>query len=374
MSTAAPPPLPATYRRWSAEKHGGPGALKLVEAPLPRPGAGQLLLRVLATDATYTDLLVLSGNYVDVKSLPVTPGYECAAVVAALGAGTAPFAVGDRVLAMPMHGCAAEFVVLPARLVVRIEDAEGAAFVAAKPGVASSLALTGITAYQMLHRVMGPARIALARESGASILVHAAAGGTGAMLVQLAKLAGIPGAQIFGTCSRKNLDAVRALGATAVSYEDADWDAQVRAASPKGVVAVFDSVTTSDYYNRAIAMLMSRGIYCSIGFTDSAKPGAISIPSAIGKFAAFAYRHSIAHSVFCGADAQFYIVSGRRDAHPGEFAADVRELVRLAATGKLEVVVGKEWRFEDEVEALRSIEAGKHRGKQVVMVGGPVAA
>ena len=51
----------------------------------------------------------------------------------------------------------------------------------------------------------------------------------------------------------------------------------------------------------------------------------------------------------------------------------MRELVRLAATGKLEVVVGKEWRFEDEVEALRSIEAGKHRGKQVVMVGGPMA-
>ena len=209
MSTAAPPPLPATYRRWSAEKHGGPGALKLVEAPLPRPGTGQLLLRVLATDATYTDLLVLSGNYLDVKTLPVTPGYECAAVVAAVGAGAAPFAVGDRVLAMPMHGCAAEFVVLPARLVVRIEDAEGAAFVAARPGVASSLALTGITAFQMLHRVMGPARIALARDGGASILVHAAAGGTGAMLVQLAKLAGIPGAQIFGTCSRKNLDAVR---------------------------------------------------------------------------------------------------------------------------------------------------------------------
>ena len=369
----APPPLPATYRRWTADKHAGPGALKLVEAPLPRPGAGEVLLRVLATDATYTDLLVLSGNYIDVKTLPVTPGYECAAVVAAVGTGTAPFLVGDRVLAMPMHGCAAEFVVLPARLVVRIEDAAGAAFVASKPGIASSLALTGITAYQMLHRVMGEARIALAKDDGATILVHAAAGGTGAMLVQLAKLAGIPGAQIFGTCSRKNLDAVRALGATAVSYED-DWAAQVRAGSPKGVVAVFDSVCTSEYYNRACALLMPQGIYCSIGFTDSGKPGVLSLPSILWRLLSFGFRHSIAHSIFGGADAAFYIVSNRRDAHPGEFAADIRELVRLAASGKLQVVVGKVWRFEDEVEALKSIEAGTHRGKQVVIVGGPITS
>ena len=370
----AAPPLPATYRRWSAATHGGPGALELVEAPLPRPGAGELLLRVLATDATYTDLLVVRGHYRDVTALPVTPGYECAAVVAAVGAGAAPFAVGDRVLAMPMHGCAAEFVVLPARLVVRIEDAAGAAFVAAQPGVASSLALTGITAYQMLHRVAGAARIALARDAGASIVVHAAAGGTGAMLVQLAKLAGIPGAQIFGTCSRKNLDAVRALSATAVSYEDSDWDSQVRAGSPKGVVAVFDSVTSAEYYSRAVAMLIPQGVYCSIGFTDSSNPGVLSVPSILSRLASFAWRHAVAHSIFGGADATFFIISGRRDAHPDEFAADIRELVKLAASGALEVVVGKVWRFEEEVEALRSIETGAHRGKQVVIVGGPITS
>ena len=222
-------------------------------------------------------------------------------------------------------------------------------------------------AYFDKYKLTAEQRAALAT---GSVLKMIEAGGNA---YYLAKLAGIPGAQIFGTCSRKNLDAVRALGATAVSYED-DWAAQVRAGSPKGVVAVFDSVCTSEYYNRACALLMPQGIYCSIGFTDSGKPGVLSLPSILWRLLSFGFRHSIAHSIFGGADAAFYIVSNRRDAHPGEFAADIRELVRLAASGKLQVVVGKVWRFEDEVEALKSIEAGTHRGKQVVIVGGPITS
>jgi NADPH:quinone reductase-like Zn-dependent oxidoreductase len=84
--------------------------------------------------------------------------------------------------------------------------------------------------------------------------------------------------------------------------------------------------------------------------------------------------NSVGGWIFGGADATFFIISGRRDAHPEEFAADIRELVKLAASGALEVVVGKVWRFEEEVEALRSIETGAHRGKQVVVVGGPITS
>ena len=226
-----PETLPSSFRRWEAATFGGPDALKIVEHPLPQPGAGEALLRVLATDATYTDLMVLGGNYQGITQLPVVPGYACSARVAAVGAGVdaSVLSVGDCVLAMPKSGCASEFIVLPARLCVRISDAAGAAFVAARPDAAAALALTGVTAHQMLHRVAGDARL---RAPGAAVLVIAAAGGTGEMVVRLAKLAGVK--HIVGTCSRRNLAAVEALGATPVCYEDADWPAQARAATPGG--------------------------------------------------------------------------------------------------------------------------------------------
>jgi hypothetical protein len=109
------------------------------------PRKGELLLRVLATDATYTDLLVVAGNYPNpaVKRLPVCPGYDCAAEVAAVGEGVAAgFSVGDVVISMPLCGCCAEFVRVDARHAVRVAAAAGAAFVRARPEVAASLALT----------------------------------------------------------------------------------------------------------------------------------------------------------------------------------------------------------------------------------------
>ena len=361
-------PLPATFRRWAAATFGGPGALKLSELPLEPPGSGELLLRVLATDATYTDLLILAGNYPNPRcnKLPITPGYDCAAVVAAVGAGVVGFALGDAVLCMPLCGCASEYVCMAPKDVVKIDDAAGAAFVKGSPCVATSLALTGTTAFQMLHRVMGKERLARPQ---AAILVHGAAGGTGAMVVQLAKLAGLTPARIVGTCSRKNLEAVRALGVTAVCYEDADWAVQARAATEqkRGFEAVLDGAASLAYYSAGVALLCSRGIYVAYGFTDNASPGAIALSVAVPVLAMASFRHHLLSGVGFG-DALFYNVADRRDLLPTEFAADLRELVALAASGKLEVVVGREWRFFQVADALCSIAKNEHRGKQCIYV------
>ena len=361
--------MATTFKRWQATRFGGPGALELVTAPLPAPGPGELLLRVLAADATYTDLLVLAGNYPGVSALPCTPGYCCSAEVAATGEGVAAaaFAVGDAVLAMPGRGCAAEYVVVPAAWAVRAEGQASAAHVRAHPALAASLALTGVTAYQMLHREVGEARL---RAPGAALLVHAAAGGTGAMLVQLAKLAGVAPARIIGTCSRGNLAAVRALGATAVCYEDSDWPAQARAAlggGSAGFSAVLDSVALQ-HYAAGIALLAPGGLYVAYGLTTKQAPGSLPLPRAIALFASLGLRHSLLHACFGAADALFYDVRDRRNRLPAEYAQDARALLQLAASGQLQVVVGATHKLADYAGALRGIAEGRHTGKQCVLV------
>ena len=352
-------------KRWQTTKWGGPEHLQLLTCPVPVPGKGEVLLRVLACDATYTDLLILAGNYLGVNKLPCTPGYACSAEVAALGEGVSGLAVGDVVLCMPGLGCAAQCLVVPARLALRVEGSAAAAWVRAHPGQAASLALTGATAYQLLHREVGLARLLA---PGAALLVHSAAGGTGAMLVQLAKLAGLPPASIIGTCSRRNLGAVQALGATAVCYEDADWAGQARAATGgRGFVAVLDAVALQ-HYAAGVALLAQGGVYVAYGVTSRQQPGGLPLLRAVALFATLAFRRSVLHACLGASDASFYNVKDRRDALPEEYAQDLRQLLALAVPGSLQVVVGATHRLAGYAQALQGIAQGRHTGKQCVLV------
>ena len=173
-------------RRWEATKHGGPEVLELVKFQMREPSAKEVVVKVLATTATYTDLLILAGNYRPNFPLPVTPGYDLVGSVKAVGNGVTGLKVGDIVVSMPQHGGMATEVVLPDHLCLKIDSCFD-------PEKVVSMVLTGVTAHQMLHRVAGK-RI----NSNASILVHGAAGGTGAMIVQLAKLAGLAPTNIYG--------------------------------------------------------------------------------------------------------------------------------------------------------------------------------
>jgi NADPH:quinone reductase-like Zn-dependent oxidoreductase len=176
----------ADNRRWEAKKHGGPDGLELVNFQTKQPSAKEVVVKVFATTATYTDLLIIAGNYRPVFPLPVTPGYDLVGSIKAVGTGVTTLNVGDIVVSMPQNGCMATEVVLPEHLCLKIDSCFD-------PEKVVSMVLTGVTAHQMLHRVAGK-RI----NSNASILVHGAAGGTGAMIVQLAKLAGVAPGNIYG--------------------------------------------------------------------------------------------------------------------------------------------------------------------------------
>jgi NADPH:quinone reductase len=361
-------PVPMSFRKWQIETYNGPLTLVTVNEK-PKPGPNQLLLKVLATDSTYTDCLVLSGNYPIKLSFPITPGYDCVAIVESIGEDVTSFSVNDIVISMPKHGCASEFTLVSTKDATKINSSLAKQYILDKPEIATSIGLTGITAYQMLHRVMGEKRL---NAPNSAILVQAAAGGTGAMLCQLAKIAGlIEKGRIVGTCSRKNMNKLSDMGIVPICYEDADFFQQAVAASPggKGFDAVFDSVSTNEYYCKGVASLKPKGIYCYIGFTDKKKPGIFPMEAGLVIFQSFV--RGFLHFFFGAAEATMYLVTSSRDANPQQFDDDVRTLIDMTATGVLNPVIGKIWSFEKVNEALQSIRDGNHTGKQNILVTRP---
>lgn len=238
---------------------------------------------MLATTATYTDLLVLRGCYVPKFPLPVTPGYDCCAVVHAVGAGVELVKVGDACLCMPQHGAFATFLTLPERLCIPVDLPPSVS-----PEAAACVALTGVTAYQQLHR---HARRQLQDPAAARVLVHSASGGTGAMLCELLKAHGVK--RIFGTCSGANLERVRAQGVTAVDYRT-DWVQAVRDATDgHGVDLVLDAVVMDGHLDKGLSLLARGGLYIAYGFTNKTRPGAFDVVAAAAVFVRLAIQRFV---------------------------------------------------------------------------------
>lgn len=231
---------------------------------------------------------------------------------------------------------------------------------------ASSGRAQGVTAYQQIHR-----HAAASLRAGSLVLVHGAAGGTGAMLCALARL---HKCRVVATCSARNIAAVKAAGdCVAVIDYATDWakaarDAAAGAGSPAGFDAVFDAFVAKGYLSKGLRLLARGGMYIAYGFTDSSSPGAIALPSAALCLGRIALQNAL-FRLFDGKRAAFTNVANDRDGDPASFGDDLRALVALAKGGQLRPEVGRVWEFGDAKNALLAIEAGGHRGKQVVRVG-----
>ncbi len=195
--------------------YGGPEVLRLDEVPKPKPRAGDLLVRVHAAAVNPVDWKLRRGLHVVRYRLPWILGLDASGVVEAVGAGVTRFTVGDEVWSSPVHnrpGTYAEYLCINERQVAR------------KPAnlsheEAASMPLVGLTAYQCLIDMgkLGP---------GQSVLIHAGAGGVGSFAIQLAKHLG---AQVITTCSSRNADFVRDLGADqVVDYQKERFDEVVK--------------------------------------------------------------------------------------------------------------------------------------------------
>src|SRR4051794_39847527 len=212
-------------QRVIVDHFGGPEVLRVVEEDTPRPGPGEVRVRVLAAGVSFTDAQLRAGTYMGGPKPPFTPGYELVGVVEELGPGSSTLRVGDRVGALTVWGADAERVCVPEGYAVEVpEDLD--------PAEVVSLILPYMTAYQLLHRT------AMAK-SGETVLVHGAAGRVGTAVLELGALAGL---RLYGTASAHDRAAVERLGAVAIDYRNEDFLARVRALPRKGVDVALDGL------------------------------------------------------------------------------------------------------------------------------------
>src|SRR5215468_9899345 len=213
-------------QRVVVDHFGGPEVLRVVEEEDPRPGPGEVRVKVLAAGVSFTDSQLRAGTYLPgAPKPPFTPGYELVGVVEELGPGCSRLGVGDRVGALTVWGADAERVCVPEEYAVEVpEDLD--------PAEVVSVIFPYMTAYQMLHRT---ARV----QSGETVLMHGAAGRVGTAVLELGALAGC---RMIGTASARDLAAVERLGAVAIDYRNEDFVARVREVTDDGVDVVLDAI------------------------------------------------------------------------------------------------------------------------------------
>jgi len=204
---------------------GGAENLRVEEIEKPTAGADEILIKTAAAGINFADTMLRQNKYLFSPELPFTLGFEVAGTIEAAGANVQKLKVGQRVLATIRGGGYAEYAVADWRTIVPIPD--NLDF-----GKATALLVQGLTALGLLADL----------KSGQTILIHAAAGGVGSLLVQLAKH---KGAKVLGTASTtEKLEKVVALGAdVGINYTESDWTDEVLAATDgKGADLIIEMV------------------------------------------------------------------------------------------------------------------------------------
>ena len=312
-----------------ADPVGGLENLKYKDLPLPEPQDGEALIKLAAIGVNFVDVYFRNGLYKAPES-PVKLGNEGAGTIAAVGKGVT-LRVGERVAYAMSRGSYAEYAAVPEKLLVVLPDA-----VSFDNGAA--VMLQGMTAHYLT-------RSTFPLQKGQSCLVHAAAGGAGLLIVQLAKMTG---AQVIGTCStEEKAQLVRNAGADhTIVYTEQDFVPEVkRITSGAGVNVVYDSVGKSTF-TKSLDCLMTRGLMVSFG-QSSGPIGEIDPLLLTQKGSLFLTRPSLANYI----------------SDPAELKWRSSELFKWIAEGRLTIRVHKKYKLADAASAHRDLEARQTTGK-----------
>ena len=335
-----------SYKRVVISEFGGPEVLKVVEEPeLPEPQSGEVRVKVLATSAAFTDIMVRKGEYPDVKDKPpFSPGYDMVGVVDQLGEGAASLQIGQMVAELTVIGAYSEYICLPERRLVPVPAG-------LDPVEAVSLVLSYVTAYQMLHR---SAKI----QPGQRILVHGAGGAVGSALLQLGKLLDL---EMYGTASKSKHALVASLGAVPIDYQTEDFVERIRSLAPQGVDAAFDPIS-GENFKRSFSVLKPGGMLAAYGFYNATVGrGGGNIP--------LDYMRVLLWNILPnGRSAVFYSIGSLRKKQPDWFSEDLTALFNLLAEGKIKPVVAERMLLSEAVRAHERIEAADVQGKIVLLV------
>jgi len=227
--------------------YGTPEVLQLLEVDMPQPQTGELLIRIEAAGVNYSDVLRRKNTYFMPTPLPFVLGAEAVGNVVDIGGGTEThLKIGDRVLAMlPYGGGYAEYVAVAAQYCIPLPPHVDS-------DAATAIFVQGSTAHLILDEKAGDVR-------GKSVLVHAAAGGVGSLLVQLAKLVGAKKV-IAAASSDEKLATARHLGAdAAVNYSNSGWAKEVIAANDGNKVDLILEMVGGDIYAQCFECLAAGG-------------------------------------------------------------------------------------------------------------------
>jgi NADPH2:quinone reductase len=313
---------------------GGPEVMRYEEVPVPEPGPGQVRVKVAATGLNYIETYHRGGLYP--MPLPFTPGGEFAGTVDALGEGVGGFAVGDRVATAAGSGGYAEYALAPADKLVAVPAEVDLA-------LAAAVLLQGMTAHYLAYSTYP-------LKPGETCLVHAAAGGLGLLLVQIASR--IIGARVIGTAgSPEKAELARAAGASdVILYRDEPFAPRVRALTDgRGVDVVYDSVG-KDTWEGSLDSLRPRGMMVSCGNASGAVPPQSPLVLS-GKGSLFLTRPTL----------------GSYIATPAELAWRASDLFRWMASGELAVRVDRRFPMEQAADAHRALEGRATAGKVLLV-------
>jgi NADPH:quinone reductase len=321
-------------KRIVVNEHGGPEKLTLVDAPMPEPGPKEALVAISVSGVNFIDVYFRTGLYPSER--PTAIGSEGAGTVERVGADVTDVKPGDRVVYAMARGSYAEYAVVPAAQLAPIPN--DVTF-----ETAAAVMLQGSTAHYLT-------RSTFPLDKTHTCLVHAAAGGLGTLLVQMAKERG---ARVIGTVSTEaKARAVRALGADeTILYTEQDFEAEVkRLTSGRGVDVVYDSVGRTTF-EKGLNVIRPRGLMALVGQSSGpvppVDPGVLNQRGSL-----FLTRPSLAHHL----------------ATREELLWRTGDLMTLVQSGRLTVHISATYPLADAARAHRDLESRATTGKLLLKV------
>ena len=310
-------------------QYGGLEALKYEEVPTPEPGEGEARVKIDAVGVNFIDIYHRIGRYQG--TLPLTLGQEAAGTVDAVGSNVTDVKPGDRVVYASVQGSYAEYAITPAWRLVPVPSGVNAQ-------QATAVMIQGMTAHYLTFSTYP-------LKEGETALVHAAGGGTGQLLVQIAKRRG---ARVIGTVSTEEKAArAREAGADEVIlYTQVDFEAEVkRLTNNVGVHVVYDSVG-KDTFDKSLNCLRRRGYMVLYGQSSGPVPP-VDPQTLNAKGSLYLTRPFLAHYT----------------ADRTELLSRVNDLFKWIAAGDLKVRVDKTFPLTQAADAHRYLEDRQSKGK-----------
>lgn len=308
---------------------GGPEALTLVDLPIPTPKPNEALVQIKAAGVNFIDVYFREGRYP--APLPFINGQEAAGVVTEVGSEVSNVAVGDRVAYTSALGSYAEYAAVPAARLVKVPDA-------LTFEQAAAAMLQGMTAHYLVHSTY-------VLKQGETALVHAAAGGVGLLLVQMAKKIGARVIATAGTEEKAQL--ARDAGADeCIVYTQADFETETRRLTDgKGVHVVYDGVGKATF-DKDLEVLMPRGYLVLFGGASGAVPP-FDLIKLSQKGSLYVTRPTLNH------------YTATRE----ELEWRASEVMQMIAVGDLKLRIHKVYPLAQAEQAHRDLEGRKTTGK-----------